>query len=141
MINKLTINNNSQPFKHNNIIWQYQVLKYGSVYTINMYCNSSLYKFECTAQNMDEVLRIINFHMGYFLDRLGATFDKVQTIYCPDCENILNNQDELLSTECIDQYDMPNKHEYVCSTCLDIYKDEIQQDKDWICTLDSLRHA
>jgi hypothetical protein len=141
MITKLNYNNNSDPFKHNDIIWQYQVLKDGSAYTISMYCNDSMYKFECNATNMEEVLRVINFHLGYFLDTLHTTFDKVQNIYCPDCENILDNEDKLLSTDCIDEYDMPNKHEYVCSICLDTYKDEIQEGRDWHDTLDSLRHA
>ena len=139
MITKLNCNNNSAPFKHSDLIWQYQVSNH--MHDISMYCNSNLYKFECTASNMEEVLRIINFHMGYLLDILGTTFDQVQTIYCPDCENILNSQDELLSTDCIDEYDMFNKHEYACGTCLDIYKDEIQQDEAWRDTLDSLRHA
>ena len=128
MITKLNCNNNSAPFKYGDLIWQYQVSKH--MYDISMYCNNSdLYKFECTSQSIEEALRIINFHMGYFLDILRTTFDEVQTIHCPDCENILNSQDELLSTDCIDEYDMPNKHEYACSTCLDIYKNEIQMDR------------
>lgn len=141
MITKLTINNNSEPFKYNDIVWQYQVLKDNSLYTICMYCSNNIYKFECTASNMDEVLRIINFHMGYFLDKLGATFNEVQTIYCPDCEDILNNQNELVSTSEIDEYDMPDKPNYVCKICLDIYKDNILQDRDYIDTLNLLRHA
>lgn len=139
MITKLNCNNNSAPFKYGDIIWQYQVSKH--MYDIDMYCNDDRYKFECSTNNMEEALKIINFHMGYFLDGLGATFEKVQTIYCPDCERILDNEDELLSTDCIDDYDMPDKPEHVCCACLDIYKDEIQQDKDWHDTLNSLRHT